>query len=128
MSLGPPVAADVGEAQWQFKTAEWFSAVAGTCASSNCSLYTTNGILQTGFKSVDTNRCVCKVPYTYIDQMRSVGKDIPLSSPEHESIFPNIPEVSSAPTTPPSDKDNRTFSISCSNRRSRTYTTHFNHP
>ncbi|GBO12753.1 hypothetical protein AVEN_65722-1 [Araneus ventricosus] len=34
----------------------------GTCASSNCSLYTTNGMLQTGFKPVDTNRCVCKGP------------------------------------------------------------------
>ncbi|GBM21454.1 hypothetical protein AVEN_161064-1 [Araneus ventricosus] len=60
VSLGPPAAADVGEAQWLFSTADRFFVGAGTCASSNCSLYTTNGMLQTGFKSVDTNRCVCK--------------------------------------------------------------------
>ncbi|GBM40886.1 hypothetical protein AVEN_14807-1 [Araneus ventricosus] len=62
MSLGPPAAADVGEAQWQFSTADGFFAGVGTCASSNCSLYTTNGMLQTGFKLLDTNRCVCKGP------------------------------------------------------------------
>ncbi|GBM22320.1 hypothetical protein AVEN_121139-1 [Araneus ventricosus] len=62
VSLGPPEAADVGETQWQFSTADRFFVGAGTCASSNCSLYTTNGMLQTGFKPVDTNRCVCKEP------------------------------------------------------------------
>ncbi|GBM37725.1 hypothetical protein AVEN_239869-1 [Araneus ventricosus] len=59
VSLGPPAAADVCEAQWQFSTADRFFVGAGTCASSNCSLYTTNELLQTGFKPVDTNRCVC---------------------------------------------------------------------
>ncbi|GBL74060.1 hypothetical protein AVEN_230968-1 [Araneus ventricosus] len=34
--------------------------------------------------------------------MRCVGSDIPLSSPELESSFPSIPEVSSPP---PSDKE-----------------------
>ncbi|GBN79681.1 hypothetical protein AVEN_231123-1 [Araneus ventricosus] len=63
MSLGPPAAADVGEAQWQFSAADRFYVGAGTCTSSNCSLYTTNGMLQTGLKPVDTNRCVCKYPY-----------------------------------------------------------------
>ncbi|GBL82785.1 hypothetical protein AVEN_106322-1 [Araneus ventricosus] len=53
-------AADVGEAQWQFSAADRFYVGTGTCASSNCSLYTTNGMLQTGLKPVDTNRCVCK--------------------------------------------------------------------
>ncbi|GBO06692.1 hypothetical protein AVEN_199094-1 [Araneus ventricosus] len=57
---GTPGAADVGEAQWQFSAADRFYVGAGTCASSNCSLYTTNGLLQTGLKPVDTNRCVCK--------------------------------------------------------------------
>ncbi|GBM50441.1 hypothetical protein AVEN_53018-1 [Araneus ventricosus] len=38
------------------------SVFCGMCASSNCSLYTTNGMLPNGFKSVDTNRCVCKEP------------------------------------------------------------------
>ncbi|GBM75937.1 hypothetical protein AVEN_125344-1 [Araneus ventricosus] len=58
--LGPPAAADVREAKRLFSTADRFFVGAGTCASSNCSLYTTNGMLQTGFKPVDTNRCVCK--------------------------------------------------------------------
>ncbi|GBN64141.1 hypothetical protein AVEN_192573-1 [Araneus ventricosus] len=62
VSLGPPAAADVGEAQWQFSAADRFYVGAGTCASSKCSLYTTNGMLQTGLKPVDTNRCVCKEP------------------------------------------------------------------
>ncbi|GBM93177.1 hypothetical protein AVEN_246712-1 [Araneus ventricosus] len=43
VSLGPPAAADVGEVQWQFSTADRFYVGAGTRASSNCSLYTTNG-------------------------------------------------------------------------------------
>ncbi|GBN72079.1 hypothetical protein AVEN_27459-1 [Araneus ventricosus] len=43
---------------------------AGTCTSSNCSLYTTNGMLQTGFKPVDTNRCVCKGPNTFINAIK----------------------------------------------------------
>ncbi|GBM47473.1 hypothetical protein AVEN_153687-1 [Araneus ventricosus] len=64
VSLGPPAAADVGEAQSQSATADRFFAGSRICASSNCSLYTTNGMLQTGFKSVDTNRCVCKGPYS----------------------------------------------------------------
>ncbi|GBM62533.1 hypothetical protein AVEN_157726-1 [Araneus ventricosus] len=64
VSLGLPAAAYVGEAQWQFSTADRFFVGAGTCASSNCSLYTTNGMLPTGFKPVDTNPCVCKEPYT----------------------------------------------------------------
>ncbi|GBN09819.1 hypothetical protein AVEN_224491-1 [Araneus ventricosus] len=63
VSLGPPAAADVGEAQWQFSTADRFFAGANSCASSNCSLYTANGMLQTCLKSIDTNRCVCKGPY-----------------------------------------------------------------
>ncbi|GBO17699.1 hypothetical protein AVEN_229556-1 [Araneus ventricosus] len=58
--MGPPAAADVGEAGWVFSTADQFYVGAGTCASSDCSLYTTNGMLQTGLKPVDTNRCVCK--------------------------------------------------------------------
>ncbi|GBM12166.1 hypothetical protein AVEN_39497-1 [Araneus ventricosus] len=58
VSLGPPTAADVSEVQWQFSAADRFYVGAGTCASSNCSLYTTNGMLQTGLKPVDTNRCV----------------------------------------------------------------------
>ncbi|GBM49893.1 hypothetical protein AVEN_92159-1 [Araneus ventricosus] len=58
VSLGPPAVADVGKAQWQFSTTDRFFVGSGTCASSNCSLYTTNGMLQTGFKPVDTNR-VC---------------------------------------------------------------------
>ncbi|GBM29588.1 hypothetical protein AVEN_130072-1 [Araneus ventricosus] len=62
LSLGPPAAADVGKAQWQFSTSDRFFVDAGTCASSNCSLYTTNGMLQSGFKPVDTNQCVCKEP------------------------------------------------------------------
>ncbi|GBO24298.1 hypothetical protein AVEN_83514-1 [Araneus ventricosus] len=59
---GTPAAADVGEVQWQFSTADRFYVGAGMCASSNCSLYTTNGMLQTGFKPADKNRCVCKGP------------------------------------------------------------------
>ncbi|GBN46775.1 hypothetical protein AVEN_73953-1 [Araneus ventricosus] len=62
VSLGPPAPADVGEVQWQFSTADRFYVCAGTCASSNCSQYTTNGMLQTGMNPVDTNRCVCKEP------------------------------------------------------------------
>ncbi|GBO29818.1 hypothetical protein AVEN_218095-1 [Araneus ventricosus] len=62
VSLGPPTAADVGEVQWQFSKADRFYVGAGACASSNCSLYTTNGMLQTGLKPVNTNRCVCKEP------------------------------------------------------------------
>ncbi|GBM84864.1 hypothetical protein AVEN_20892-1 [Araneus ventricosus] len=62
---GTPAAADVGEAQWQFSTADRFSVGAGTCESSNCSLYTTNGMLQTGFKPLNPNRCVCKGPKVY---------------------------------------------------------------
>ncbi|GBN32356.1 hypothetical protein AVEN_57042-1 [Araneus ventricosus] len=50
VSLGPPAAADVGEAQCQFSAADRFYVGAGTCASSNCSLYTTNGMLQTSLK------------------------------------------------------------------------------
>ncbi|GBN52971.1 hypothetical protein AVEN_189816-1 [Araneus ventricosus] len=56
----PPAAADVSEAQWLFSTADRFFVGAGTCASSNCSLYTTNGMLQSGFKPVNTNWYVCK--------------------------------------------------------------------
>ncbi|GBN88743.1 hypothetical protein AVEN_29497-1 [Araneus ventricosus] len=42
------------------------------CASSSCSLNTTNGMLSTGFKSVDTNWCVCKGPMKWV-----VGDSIP---------------------------------------------------
>ncbi|GBM30754.1 hypothetical protein AVEN_30578-1 [Araneus ventricosus] len=42
-----------------------FFAGGGTCASSNRSLYTTNGMLPPGFKSVDTNWCVCKGPSSH---------------------------------------------------------------
>ncbi|GBN29503.1 hypothetical protein AVEN_139055-1 [Araneus ventricosus] len=52
VSLGPPAADDVDR----------LFAGDGTCASSNCSLYATNGMLPTGFKSIDTNRYVCKGP------------------------------------------------------------------
>ncbi|GBO05416.1 hypothetical protein AVEN_29704-1 [Araneus ventricosus] len=69
MSLGPPAAADVGETQWQFSAADRIFAGAGTCACSNCSLYTSNGMFQTGFKSVDTNRCVCKGPFSLKDKV-----------------------------------------------------------
>ncbi|GBL90688.1 hypothetical protein AVEN_219354-1 [Araneus ventricosus] len=61
-SLEPPSVNDVVEMQWQFPTADRLFAGVGTCASSNCCLYSTNGMLPTGFKSVDTNRCVCKGP------------------------------------------------------------------
>ncbi|GBM52286.1 hypothetical protein AVEN_51720-1 [Araneus ventricosus] len=43
---------------------------AGTCASSNCSLYTTNGMFQTCLKPVDTNRCVCKYPKAHGNGLR----------------------------------------------------------
>ncbi|GBN21526.1 hypothetical protein AVEN_74962-1 [Araneus ventricosus] len=56
----PPAAADVGETHWQFPTADQLFAGVGMYARSNCSLYTTNRMLPTGFKSVDTNRCVCQ--------------------------------------------------------------------
>ncbi|GBO35660.1 hypothetical protein AVEN_190976-1 [Araneus ventricosus] len=69
VSLGTPAAADNGEAQWQFSTTDRFFVGAGTYASSNCFLYTTNGMLQTGFKPVDTNRCVCKGP----DVLRTIS-------------------------------------------------------
>ncbi|GBL81009.1 hypothetical protein AVEN_76798-1, partial [Araneus ventricosus] len=44
-----------------------------------------------------------KIYRRHIDEMRSVGSDIPLSSSELESSCPSIPEVSSTP--PPSDKE-----------------------
>ncbi|GBN00098.1 hypothetical protein AVEN_170235-1 [Araneus ventricosus] len=62
---GTPAAADVSVAQCQFSTADRFFAGVGTCGSSDCSLYTTNGMLQTGFRSVDTNRCVYKGPKSH---------------------------------------------------------------
>ncbi|GBL54940.1 hypothetical protein AVEN_174855-1 [Araneus ventricosus] len=43
-----------------------------------------------------------KIRQRHIDQMRSIESDILLSSPELDSSFPSIPEVSS---TPPSDKE-----------------------
>ncbi|GBN72746.1 hypothetical protein AVEN_134295-1 [Araneus ventricosus] len=43
-----------------------------------------------------------KIRHRHIDQMRSIESDIPLSSPELDSSFPSIPEVSSIS---PSDKE-----------------------
>ncbi|GBN33251.1 hypothetical protein AVEN_213113-1 [Araneus ventricosus] len=43
-----------------------------------------------------------KMHQRHIDQMRSTESDIPLSSPELDSSFPSIPEVSSIS---PSDKE-----------------------
>ncbi|GBN10338.1 hypothetical protein AVEN_96823-1 [Araneus ventricosus] len=57
MSQGPPAADDVDKTQWQSPTPYRLFADVDTCASSNCSLYTTNGMRPTGFKSIDTNRC-----------------------------------------------------------------------
>ncbi|GBM18023.1 Uncharacterized protein K02A2.6, partial [Araneus ventricosus] len=42
---------------------------------------------------------VKKIHRRHIDQMRSVGSNIPLSSPELELSFPSIPEVSPTPST-----------------------------
>ncbi|GBM45835.1 hypothetical protein AVEN_180706-1 [Araneus ventricosus] len=50
-----------------------------------------------------------KIYLTHIDQVRSVGSDIPLSSPELESSFPSILEVSSTPPT--SNSDNELHSV-----------------
>ncbi|GBN13778.1 hypothetical protein AVEN_258103-1 [Araneus ventricosus] len=52
----------IGFCASSLSTADRFFAGVGTCASSNCSLYTNNGMLPTGFKSVDTNRYVCEGP------------------------------------------------------------------
>ncbi|GBO29543.1 hypothetical protein AVEN_206676-1 [Araneus ventricosus] len=49
VSLGPPAASSVGETLWQSPTADRLLAVVGTCASFNCSRYS-------------TNLCVCKEP------------------------------------------------------------------
>ncbi|GBN60755.1 hypothetical protein AVEN_265491-1 [Araneus ventricosus] len=73
VSLGPPAAADVGEVQWQFSTVDRFYVGAGTSASSKCSLYTTNGMLQTGLKQVDTNRCVCKEPLGCLERVSTMN-------------------------------------------------------
>ncbi|GBM34112.1 hypothetical protein AVEN_235055-1 [Araneus ventricosus] len=62
VSLRPPAVNGVGEMQWQSPTADRLSAGIGTCANSNGSLHATNGMWPTGFKSIDTNRCVCKGP------------------------------------------------------------------
>ncbi|GBM22463.1 hypothetical protein AVEN_183911-1 [Araneus ventricosus] len=61
--IGTHSAACLSETQFQFSSVQQFFAGVGTYASSNISLYTTNGMLLTSFKSVDTNRCVCEEPY-----------------------------------------------------------------
>ncbi|GBM43202.1 hypothetical protein AVEN_50117-1 [Araneus ventricosus] len=84
----PTAAADVGEVQWQFSTADRFY-VSAVRVKAPTVLYT---LLMECCRPVDTNRCVCKEPASHSKRPQRHGDKVSVSGRRAPGSKPDSPE------------------------------------